>query len=412
MINDVKKLEIFADRIIPEHIKQNHPQFLFFVEKFFEFLEQENNSYDVVSSVLYNQDIDNSINVFLENYRKKYAPELPNQSKILLSEFIKNIRAIYRSKGTEQSFRAMMLALYGDQADVYYPRVDVLKTSDGKWYQPVVISVEMLDGSTITDYQWLYDNFFGKEIVGLTSADSGFVDKIVYAPDPSVDASTTDPPQVFALEIENSNKKWVYGEDLLVKNAGNLEAAKIKIMTPLYDSATESYVGNESIVIEDGRFLNSDGFLSSEKRLQDNYYYHSQSYQIRSPVPPTVYSKVFQNLLHPVGMISFYVIDYLDGQHVVTGDKAKSYYEMIIEWFSIALAKAYTKDTQYGINWLTLSYMGNTPHTYAWIEANRWRLPWVNIFHVGYFDNIPVSDFQTKAAEPWPYGFPTDTIVV
>lgn len=54
-----------------------------------------------------------------------------------------------------------------------------------------------------------------------------------------------------------------------------------------------------------GRWLNTDGFLSSDKRLQDNYFYQDYSYVIRSPVSIEEWRELVRDIIHPAGMLFF-----------------------------------------------------------------------------------------------------------
>jgi hypothetical protein len=52
-----------------------------------------------------------------------------------------------------------------------------------------------------------------------------------------------------------------------------------------------------------GFFLNSDGFLSSDKKLQDMNVYHNYSYVIESEKSLAEYENVMKDVVHPVGMV-------------------------------------------------------------------------------------------------------------
>lgn len=609
MANPVKKLSIFTGRMIPDHIRESYPGFQQLVTAFFEFIEQTDGPYDIISNLLFNRDIDNTIDRFLETHRKTFAPNLPENAKIDLSLLIKNIRDIYRNKANEQSYDSLMRALYGDKAQIHYPRDEVLIASDGKWYRPIIAVVENTNGTPVT-YQWLYDNFFSKEVIGLTSGDTGFVDFITEENDPAVSALDSNPGKVLALELEDSFGKWECGETLRVKTVTGT-GAEVRIITPLSEVVVDpitglevtNYIGWPSVMVDQGRYINSDGFLSSNMKLQDNYYYHTQSYQIRSTVAPSQYTKTFKKLLHPAGMIGFNVLDYLDGKlfsmasypdymnqwsywtiawmegilvnlvpqttenlilnserfhlwtlgqttatpntdlgldgtltaDTITDSNSTTYGtcfqtvavpadtklrtftlfikadqdetrfpEVKIDYgpsarprFSIQIntktgetfnrlnqgttqkgfnvsrhgdywkvdislandgvattcvvgfwpsatatlgaveitakgsvivwgasfvegraAEVYVPTTsspvkifhtldELGVYTAPNAYIGATPHTYAFLETNRGLDPWINIYDVGYFDQIPIQDFTTKANEPFPYGYPS-----
>ena len=54
-----------------------------------------------------------------------------------------------------------------------------------------------------------------------------------------------------------------------------------------------------------GDWINTDGFLSSDKRLQDSFYWQDFSYEIRTDLSLSDFNPESKNLLHPAGFIQF-----------------------------------------------------------------------------------------------------------
>jgi hypothetical protein len=52
----------------------------------------------------------------------------------------------------------------------------------------------------------------------------------------------------------------------------------------------------------DGYYLNTDGFISADKKLQDNDYYHNYSYEIQSETYLDKYKEPVFRIAHPAGM--------------------------------------------------------------------------------------------------------------
>lgn len=75
-------------------------------------------------------------------------------------------------------------------------------------------------------------------------------------------------------------------------------------------AVVESNLGD--FVSVPGRYKNTDGFLSSNKYLQDGDYYQEYSYVIRAGVSLENYSDVVKKMLHPAGMKMFGEINLLD----------------------------------------------------------------------------------------------------
>lgn len=56
------------------------------------------------------------------------------------------------------------------------------------------------------------------------------------------------------------------------------------------------------IIQYNGFFLNTDGFLSADKRLQDGVKYHKFSYELESEKSLDEYNTTLKNIIHPVGL--------------------------------------------------------------------------------------------------------------
>ena len=57
--------------------------------------------------------------------------------------------------------------------------------------------------------------------------------------------------------------------------------------------------------IGEGYYSSSRGFLSSEKKIQDSYYYQEYSYEIQSKVPFVKYSEILKKIIHVAGTKMF-----------------------------------------------------------------------------------------------------------
>lgn len=66
--------------------------------------------------------------------------------------------------------------------------------------------------------------------------------------------------------------------------------------------ARANAVFNDGTVTNQGYFLNTDGFLSADKKLQDSYKYHNYSYVLQSEKQLKDYKTTLLNIAHPAGM--------------------------------------------------------------------------------------------------------------
>ena len=106
----------------------------------------------------------------LKSFKKELYPNIRDTASGDLRFFIKHLKEFYRSKGSEKSFRTLFRLLWGqEQLEFYYPKVDLLKVSDGNWQQDTVLQL---------DYDTSYNDFNGLTITGATSGANAFVSKI------------------------------------------------------------------------------------------------------------------------------------------------------------------------------------------------------------------------------------------
>jgi hypothetical protein len=120
--------------IIPEHVRQNDGNLFLFLETYFEWMQSSNDQPGhIINTLLDNRDIDKASNEFIEYLQREFATSIPQQIQADPRKLYKQVNDIYRSKGSIPSYEALFNLLFNDQIELYYPKVDLLKPSDGKW---------------------------------------------------------------------------------------------------------------------------------------------------------------------------------------------------------------------------------------------------------------------------------------
>jgi len=86
-------------------------------------------------------DVDNTIYDFLDNFRDEFMNAIPLTlaTGIDKRNLIKNIRELYRAKGTSEGHKIFMRMLLGETADVVYPNKYMMRASDGKWGNKIIM---------------------------------------------------------------------------------------------------------------------------------------------------------------------------------------------------------------------------------------------------------------------------------
>ncbi|MCX8008112.1 MAG: hypothetical protein N3A54_00235 [Patescibacteria group bacterium] len=221
------------------------------------------------------RDVDTTNEIFKSFLYNELIPTLPvnlyqDENKSVVKEkFIKFIKQLYNSKGIEEAFSFIYRILYNSSVNFYYPKTDILRTSDGVW----VKNYWLVFGTNV-------ENFVGEKVIsdGIT----GIIVKCV--------PHETIPNRWKAL-IHERTGNFVAGKDVYVFNFKFENGQKIGTIL--------------SVEEEEGKYEDDRGFLSSRKKLQDNYYYQEFSYELQSEYNILEFSRVVEELLHPAGFKYF-----------------------------------------------------------------------------------------------------------
>jgi hypothetical protein len=122
--------------VIPDHIRQNGGNLEEFLKAYYEWMQSSSDKPGhILNTLLENRNIDTVTDEFIEYLQREFAASIPQQIQADPRKLYKQVNDIYRSKGSIPSYEALFNLLFNDQIELYYPRVDLLKPSDGKWDQ-------------------------------------------------------------------------------------------------------------------------------------------------------------------------------------------------------------------------------------------------------------------------------------
>lgn len=205
MISNNKISNLITSQV-PFFVRNDHENFVSFVEAYYEFLEQQTGVINVSRSLLDQADVDQT-DLFANNFYNNFLSLIPKDTQADKNLLIKNIKDFYRSRGTEKSIRFLMRVLFNEETQFYYPQKDVLKVSDGKWFveKSIKIGNVVIDGQANNDIVAI-DNFVGRKITGAQSNASALVEKVVTYYDTG--------SLVRELKISNQYRDFVSGEQI------------------------------------------------------------------------------------------------------------------------------------------------------------------------------------------------------
>ena len=170
MFDVPKDISTLIERQFPDFYREEGQDFIYFVKKYYEFLEQTDTgvTFDTRRLPEYG-DIDKTKDEFLKYFVNKYMNGIP-LSMLANKRFIeKHILDLYRSKGSIEGIRLLFRLLYNEEIQMYIPQYDVLRPSDGKWMKDYYVEVEYRSSNNL--YQ-------GQQITGSISGAKALVETV------------------------------------------------------------------------------------------------------------------------------------------------------------------------------------------------------------------------------------------
>jgi len=134
------KTSILVNRQVPEFVRDEYPKFIAFVEAYYEFLEAQantattsNNLITTAKSLRNISDVDESLDQFEKNFYNTYATLVPLEVQSNKALLFKQLLSLYRSKGSENSFKLLFQLVFGEDIEVLLPKNNVLRPSASVW---------------------------------------------------------------------------------------------------------------------------------------------------------------------------------------------------------------------------------------------------------------------------------------
>lgn len=164
---------------VPFFVRNDHQTFVAFLEAYYEYLEQDTKVVNRIKNTDTYYDIDRTIDDFSEHL---YDTFLKLVSRNVLADkalLLKNIKDFYRARGSEKSVKFLMRILFDEEIDFYYPKKDILKASDGKWYIEKTLRVT----DTKIDDEWApsladLEKYISTRITGLKTEAQATIERV------------------------------------------------------------------------------------------------------------------------------------------------------------------------------------------------------------------------------------------
>lgn len=363
-ITQTGKLSPHLHAQVPEFVRLDHPTFVAFLTAYYEWLDRQGaylRSPTVLGKVY---DVDRTFEEYITQFKKQYLLDFPETLAVNSktgrpvdpTTLIKNIKQFYRAKGTEKTYEFLFRILYDTAVEFYYPKVDILKASDGKWIQKKTLRIANATGKTINecigrrvfqrngrtvtaaanvlDISRFQLSSFEITELNLSNVNGSFVSSMPLYFETGNGESVE--PKIYScvtqITITSAGINYRVGDRLIFTNAandiGHGAKAKVsqvsstgKILKIKIENFGANYLTAPSITIDsengtgfagtasigalcnyEGYYANNDGRLSTNKVIQDSHYYQNYSYVLKSEVVIDRYKEIIKRLIHPAGL--------------------------------------------------------------------------------------------------------------
>ena len=204
MTSSLNKVSTLVQYQLPQFIRDDHPVFVEFLTKYYEYLEQPGNPVYELKKFEDNYDVDTTRESMLQYFKSKILPSFPESTELSTERILKSARDFYTKKGTPDSFKFLFRVLYNTELEVYFPKLQIFKASDGKWVQPQAFRLTLSAANQNLDINLLEKH---KGYGSLSRASC-----IIEAANRTIDKSTNR--EIIEIYISNLNRFYQNGEYL------------------------------------------------------------------------------------------------------------------------------------------------------------------------------------------------------
>jgi hypothetical protein len=139
----------------PSFYQEEGPNFIKFVEAYYEWMEQPAGVIKMSRSIPELTDIDETLVDFIKYFKQTFILSLPESIIADKRLLVKHILDLYRSKGTKKAYSLLFRMLFNEDIELYIPGDHLFKPSAAKWNVPKYIEV--------SDFKYMY-YLIGKQI--------------------------------------------------------------------------------------------------------------------------------------------------------------------------------------------------------------------------------------------------------
>lgn len=282
------KESVRVDSLVPSELRIKAEKLISLLEDYYTHINESGQASFEINSIREARDIDAAASKYVDLLQKEIATVIP---KSLLADRItlyKNLVRYYNIRGSEESIELFFKILFQDNAEVYFPRKDMLIASDGVWLGN--LQIPKYAESPILK---IYGNGTGAS-ARLTV--SGGAITAVQVVNPGSGYTATATAEVFGTGTGAVVRPVI---TRIGANAGKIESYEI------LSGGTGFTQPGTFLGYQLGTYNEKRGFLSDVVKLQDSYFYQKFSYVVRTGNNVDEWKDIFAKLVHPAGTLFF-----------------------------------------------------------------------------------------------------------
>lgn len=210
---------------LPSFVREDYPKFVTFLEKYYEWLEQNNEISYELNALKNAKDIDQSDDFYIEQLKRDLLPYFPQEIVGNKRLFLKLVTQFYKASGTQNSVKFLFRALFNDNIDIYYPKEDIFRASDGKWSLPLALRIDTTDENIF--------NISGTLITGSLSKSTAIVENVIRSVDRQLGISYIE------VYISNVNRLFITGETVTSTYINEITGLPVSVSGRLIGALSE-----------------------------------------------------------------------------------------------------------------------------------------------------------------------------
>jgi hypothetical protein len=134
------KLSDIVANQLPEHITEEYPTFVEFLQAYYKYLETQ----QVYRNIETIRDVETTLDSFVDLLKREFAVEYPEFAKDRF--FLKNTGHVSVAHGSEQSYKFLFRQMFKKEVDIRYPKDQILSISNSLWVQDFSFFIKVSAG--------------------------------------------------------------------------------------------------------------------------------------------------------------------------------------------------------------------------------------------------------------------------